>query len=167
MSHPDARLTPQSRLDLVLGVAGGWTQAEAARQFRVSRATAAKQLRRYRDEGRGGLRDRCSRPHRIAWDLGVAPSTAYAVLRRAGLHRRDRRHRVSREVVRYERERPGVRFEITSPSISPPAPRGGWRPCARRVTSMSPMLSVSVRAAALMAWSFRCANVSRDCLVRL
>ena len=133
MSHLNARLTRQARLDLVLGVAGGWTQAEAARRFRVSRATAAKWVRRYREEGEAGLRDRCSRPHRsprltpppvaagvlrlrrelgwgphrIAWDLGMAPSTAYAVLRRAGLHRRDRRRRVSREVVRYERERPG------------------------------------------------------------
>ena len=80
MSHPDARLTRQSRLDLVLGVAGGWTRAEAARQFRVSRATAAKQLRRYREEGRAGLRDRCSRPHRSP--RLTAPPVAAGVLRR-------------------------------------------------------------------------------------
>ena len=124
MSHPDARLTPQSRLDLVRGVAASWTQAEAARQFRVSRATAVKWVRRYREEGRDGLRDRCSRrcrssrltappvatgvlrlrrelgwePHRLGFGRGAL--TAYAVLRRAGLHRRDRMHRVSREVVR-------------------------------------------------------------------
>ena len=64
MSHLNARLTRQSRLDLVREVAGGWTQAEAARRFRVSRATAAKWVRRYREEGEAGLRDRCSRPHR-------------------------------------------------------------------------------------------------------
>ena len=29
MSHPDARLPPQSRRDLVREVAGGWTQAGA------------------------------------------------------------------------------------------------------------------------------------------
>ena len=75
MSHLNARLTRQSRLDLVLGVAAGWTQAEAARQFRVSRATAAKWVRRYRDEGRDGLRDRCSRPHRSP-RLTAAPVAA-------------------------------------------------------------------------------------------
>ena len=67
MSHPDARLTQQSRLALVLEVEGGWTRAGAARRFRVSRATAAKWVRRYRDGGRDGLRDRCSRPHPWAW----------------------------------------------------------------------------------------------------
>ena len=35
-------------------------------------------------------------PHRISWALGVARSTVYAVLRRFGLHRLDRLHRVSR-----------------------------------------------------------------------
>ena len=153
MSHPDARLTRQSRLDLVLGVAGGWTQAEAARQHRVSRATAAKWVRRYRDEGRADLRDRCSRPHRsprltpppvaadvlrlrrerdwgrrrIAWDLGVEPPAACAVLRRAGLHRRDRRRRVSREVVRYERERPGELLHLDVKKLGRIPPGGGKR----------------------------------------
>ena len=153
MSHLNARLTRQSRLDLVREVAGGWTQAEAARQFRVSRATAAKWVRRYREEGWAGLRDRCSRPHRsprltappvaagvlrlrrelgwgphrIAWDLGMAPSTACAVLRRAGLHRRDRMHRVSREVVRYERERPGELLHLDVKKLGRIPPGGGKR----------------------------------------
>ena len=153
MSHPDARLTPKARLDLVRGVAGGWTQAEAARQFRVSRATAAKWVRRYREEGRAGLRDRCSRPHRsprltappvaagvlrlrrelgwgrrrIAWDLGMAPPAACAVLRRAGLHRRDRRRRVSREVVRYEREHPGELLHLDVKKLGRIPPGGGKR----------------------------------------
>ena len=41
-------------------------------------------------------------PHRIQWALGVARSTVYAVLKRHGLHRLDRLHRVTREPVRYE-----------------------------------------------------------------
>ena len=41
-------------------------------------------------------------PHRIQWVLGVARSTVYAVLKRHGLHRLDRLHRVTREPVRYE-----------------------------------------------------------------
>ena len=57
MSHPNARLTPKARLDLVMEVEAGWTRAEAARRFRVSRATAAKWVRRYRGEGEAGLRD--------------------------------------------------------------------------------------------------------------
>ena len=153
MSHPNARLTPKARLGLVSEVAAGWSQAEAARRFRVSRATAAKWVRRYRDEGEAGLRDRCSRPrrspgltappqaaavcrlrrergwgpHRIAWALDMAPSTAYAVLRRAGLHRRDRLHRVSREVVRYERERPGELLHLDAEKLGRVPPGGGKR----------------------------------------
>ena len=46
-------------------------------------------------------------PHRIEWALGVARSTVYAVLRRHGLHRLDRLHRVTREPVRYEHPAPG------------------------------------------------------------
>ena len=150
MSHLNARLTPKARPGLVREVGAGWTQAEAARRFRVSRATATKCVRRYRDEGEAGLRDRCSRPrrspgvtapseaeavlglrrgrgwgpHRIAWALGMAPSTAYAVLRRAGLHRRDRMHRVSRDAVRYERGRPG---ELRPASPGPAAARRARR----------------------------------------
>ena len=122
MAHPNARLTPATRLELVLEVEAGWSQAEVARRFRVSRATVAKWWRRYREEGAAGLRDRSSAPrsnprrtaaaleqricavrrgqgfgpHRIAWALGIARSTAYAVLRRFGLNRLDRLHRVTR-----------------------------------------------------------------------
>jgi transposase len=98
---------------MVNQVLSGWTQAEVARQFRVSRATVSKWLSRYREGGRSGLLDRSSRPvrsprltskrvvraihslrrrrswgpHRIGWELGIARSTVYAVLRRAGISR--------------------------------------------------------------------------------
>ena len=62
MAHPNARLTPATRLELVLEVEAGWSQAEVARRFRVSRATVAKWWRRYREEGAAGLRDRSSAP---------------------------------------------------------------------------------------------------------
>jgi len=133
MSHPNARLTPATRLELVRQVAAGWPQAEVARQFRVSRATVAKWVRRYREGGEAGLLGRSSAPrrhprrtpsdvehricgvrrgqgfgpHRIAWALGLARSTVYAVLRRHGLNRLDRIHRVTREVTRYEHPHPG------------------------------------------------------------
>ena len=48
MAHPNARLTPATRLELVLEVEAGWSQAEVARRFRVSRATVSKWWRRYR-----------------------------------------------------------------------------------------------------------------------
>ena len=128
MAHRNARLTPLTRLELVREVAAGWPQAEVARRFRVSRHTVAKWLRRFREEGAAGLDDRRSAPrshprrtppelerricavrrtqgfgpHRIQWALVVARSTVYAVLKRHGLHRLDRLHRVTREPVRYE-----------------------------------------------------------------
>ena len=62
-----------------------------------------------------------------AWALAMAPSTAYAVLRRAGLHRRDRMHRVSREVVRYERDRPGELLHLDVKKLGRVPPGGGKR----------------------------------------
>ena len=133
MAHRNARLTPLTRLELVREVDAGWPQAEVARHFRVSRHTVAKWLGRFRAEGAAGLEDRSSAPrahprrtppelerricavrrtqgfgpHRIQWALGVARSTVYAVLRRRGLNRLDRLHRVTREPVRYEHDAPG------------------------------------------------------------
>ena len=58
MTHRNARLTPITRLELVQQVAAGWPHAEVARQFRVSRYTVAKWVRRYREAGAAGLADR-------------------------------------------------------------------------------------------------------------
>ncbi len=133
MVHGNARLTALTRRELVQQVAGGWPVAEVARQFRVSRSTAYKWVRRYCQGGRAALEDRPSRPHscprrtpaplesqicairrkegwgphRIAWALKVARSTVYAVLKRHGLSRLDHLHRVTRHPVRYERSAAG------------------------------------------------------------
>ena len=64
MTHRNARLTPVTRAELIGEVERGWPQAEVARQFRVSRATVAKWVRRCRREGLSGLQDRTSRPRR-------------------------------------------------------------------------------------------------------
>ena len=153
MAHPNARLTPATRLELVLEVEAGWSQAEVARRFRVSRATVAKWWRRYREEGAAGLRDRSSAPrsnprrtaaaleqricavrrsqgfgpHRIAWALGIARSTAYAVLRRCGLNRLDRLHRVSRRTLRYEHPAPGDLLHIDVKKLGRIPEGGGHR----------------------------------------
>ncbi len=133
MAHPNARLTPYGRLQIVRHHEDGYTQATIAGMMGVSRATVGKWLRRHAREGVGGLVDRSSRPlrlarglsadlvaaicrlrrerawgpHRIGYALGVARSTVYAVLRRAGLHRLSWLHRSTREVIRYERAAPG------------------------------------------------------------
>ena len=140
MTHRNARLTPVTRAELVERVTDGWPQDEVARLFRVSRATVAKWVRWFREGGQDALLDRSSRPlrsprqtgqlqetaicaarrsfawgpHRIGWRLGIARSTVYAVLRRAGLHRLAWLHRTTREIVRYEHARPGslVRLDI-------------------------------------------------------
>ena len=144
MTHRNARLTPMIRAELVEQVLSGWPQAEVARLFRVSRATVAKWVRRFREGGPDALHDRSSRPlrsprqtdqlqeaaicaarrmlawgpHRIGWRLGIARSTVHAVLRRAGLHRLAWLHRTTREVVRYEHARPGTTPRLAQPPLA-------------------------------------------------
>ena len=90
-----------------------WPACRAAEAMGVSRATAYKWLRRFRQEGSVGLEDRCSRPHyhprrlshtteeriiavrqhqrwgphRLSAVLHVPRSTVYAVLVRQGCSR--------------------------------------------------------------------------------
>ena len=154
MAHPNARLTPLTRWDLVQMVRGdGYTIAEAARRFNVSRATAGKWVRRYDEGGRAALMDRDSRPrssptqaapeiaarivtlrketglgpHRIAEQMDISPSTTYAVLRRAGLNRLDHLHRVTREIVRYEHAHPGDLLHLDVKKLGRIPPGGGKR----------------------------------------
>jgi transposase InsO family protein len=134
MSHPNAKLTEAGRLLLVGRLEAGYTQAEVAEMQGVSRSTVAKWAKRYREEGVAGLRDRTSRarrlphalgatvveaicslrrelgagPHRLAYELGIARSTVYGVLRRAGLAVLARLDRTTRSVIRYERDHPGA-----------------------------------------------------------
>jgi transposase InsO family protein len=134
MSHPNAKLTEAGRLLLVGRLEAGYTQAEVAEMQGVSRSTVAKWAKRYREEGVAGLRDRTSRarrlphalgetvveaicslrrelgagPHRLAYELGIARSTVYGVLRRAGLSVLARLDRTTRSVIRYERDHPGA-----------------------------------------------------------
>lgn len=133
MSHANAKLNEYGRLLLVRRLEEGWTQAEVAEAQGVSRSTVSKWWKRYREEGVCGLKDRSSAPrrlphalgetvvdaictlrrelgagpHRIAYELGMAASTVYGVLRRQGLSVLARLDRTTRAVIRYERERPG------------------------------------------------------------
>ena len=153
MAHRNARLTPVTRRELVREVEAGWPQAEVARRFRVSRPTVGKWVRRYQEAGTSGLEDRGSAPrrrprrtppelerricsvrrrqgfgpHRIGWALGVACSTVYAVLRRFGLNRLDRLHRVTRESVRYEHPAPGDLLHLDVKELARIPDGGGHR----------------------------------------
>ena len=64
--HQNARLTIHSREQLATRVMEqGCTLKLAAASFNVSAKTAAKWVRRYREQGLAGLRDRSSRPARL------------------------------------------------------------------------------------------------------
>ena len=158
MSHGRARMTPFGRLLLVNRIVEeGWTAAAAAESLGVSRATAHKWLRRFREEGLEGLEDRTSAPHsrpralprrdverilrarrrlkvgphRLGPELGHPRSTVYAVLRRHGLSRLDHLDRPTAVAVRYERERPGELVHIDVKKLGRVRPGGGWKMLGR------------------------------------
>src|ERR1700716_728971 len=111
--HYHARLVVHSREQLAKSVLeGGLSLKEPAASFKLSRQSAAKWVRRYRDQGVAGLNDRSSRPHRsprgtsqerimeiehlrrqrwtgvrIAHRLGLSQATGSRVLRRLKLNR--------------------------------------------------------------------------------
>ena len=62
--HANAPLTPLGRLRLCERIVEGRPAAHVADEMGVSRATAYKWWRRFRDEGLAGLQDRSSRPRR-------------------------------------------------------------------------------------------------------
>jgi transposase InsO family protein len=109
---------------------------EAAAAAGITDRTARRWLRRWREDGAGGLLDRSSAPHRIphktpparvaeivrlrrlrmtaagiAVALGMALSTVSAVLRRVGLGKRSRLE-PPEPANRYERRRPGELIHI-------------------------------------------------------
>jgi transposase InsO family protein len=133
--HRNAPLAETGRLRLARCVVeDGWPLRRAAERFQVSHTTAARWAARYRQAGAAGMGDRSSRPHaspsrtarrterrivklrvtrrlgpaRIAFRLGLAPSTVHAVLARYGCPRLAYLDRATGTPVRrYERSRPG------------------------------------------------------------
>jgi transposase InsO family protein len=129
--HKNASLTPRGRELLIQRIEQGESVAAASAAVGISERTAWKWLGRHRAEGREGLVDRSSRPHRspnqvrrtrerqivrlrkkrwtqaaIAEHLQMSMSTVGAVCRRWGVGRlRDLEPRPP--VVRYERENAG------------------------------------------------------------
>lgn len=154
MAHRRARLTPFGRLLLVNRILEeGWSVSAAAGSMGISRATAHKWVRRFRDEGPSGLHDRSSAPHRsphaltahevrrivkarrhlklgphrLGPELGHPRSTIYAVLRRQGLSRLSYLDRPTAIPVRYERERPGELVHIDVKKLARVPAGGGHR----------------------------------------
>ena len=137
--HQNARLTLVLRAELAkVVVEQGFTLKRAAARFNVSEKTAGKWVRRFREQGEAGLRDRSSRPrssprrtsgerteqvlalrrlryhvHRIAAALQLSPATVSRVLQRNGLNRL-RSLDPPPPAVRYEHRRPGdlIHFDI-------------------------------------------------------
>jgi len=152
--HANARLTPIGRLTLVMRVEGGRAVAPVADEMGVSRPTAYKWWRRWREEGELGLVDRSSRAHhcphqtsptieaqiaelrqtlklgpaRIGYRLGVAPSTVHRVLCPRGLNRLKWMDRpIGRVIRRYERERPGDLIHVDVKKLGRIPDGGGWK----------------------------------------
>ena len=130
MTHRNARTTVRVRIELCRMIDAGVPVARAAARCGTSRQTAYKWLERWR-AGDRELRDRSSRPCRmprltprevaqvvldaraatgfgpavLCGYLGIAASTIWKILRRAGVSRLPRQER--EPANRYERERPG------------------------------------------------------------
>ena len=130
--HKNAKLTPQSRADVVRRVLDeGQTPAAVATAVGVCARTVRKWVARYQAEGAAGLVDRSSRPRcsphavpgatvsrimalrRLRWTgaqiaaaVGVAPATVSRVLRRQGLARLEALDPAP-PVRRYEHPHPG------------------------------------------------------------
>lgn len=140
--HRNARLTPAGREELVRRVIEeGHPMRVVGREMGVSRRTVWKWVKRFRREGRAGLRDRSSRPHasprrlhsklirrierlrrrrwtglEIAGALDLAVSTVSLWLRRLGLGRlRDLEPKPV--VVRYQRQRPGELLHLDTKKL--------------------------------------------------
>ncbi|MFD9706414.1 IS481 family transposase [Lentzea sp. NPDC059081] len=135
MTHANAPLSELGRLRLARCVVEDeWPVRRAAERFQVSVSTAQRWAGRYRELGAAGMTDRSSRPltsprrtptrterriikvrlarrwgpARIAYLLGLVPSTVHRVLTRYGLARLSHVDRATGEPVRrYERATPG------------------------------------------------------------
>ncbi len=153
--HPNARLTPRHRRNMVAFVLDeGWTIEATADKFQVDAKTVRKWRDRFLAEGDAGLADRSSRPRRspnqtsprrrrqvirlrkrnrwgaahIGFEVGLAASTVQAILNREGIGRLDTGDRATAEPIRrYQRDRPGELIHVDIKKIAAIPDGGGWR----------------------------------------
>ncbi len=135
--HKNAPLTPRGRAELVRRVLEEQqTPRAVATALGVCVRTVRKWVKRYQAEGRSGLVDRSSRPHRsprrtpatveaqvaarrrqrstgahIAQETGLSKATVHRILRRLGLNRL-KSLEPAEPIRRYEREHPGELLHI-------------------------------------------------------
>jgi len=170
VAHANARLNLHGRRLLVSRVVeDGRPVAHVAKELGVSRQCAHRWVARFRIEGDAGLADRSSRPHRcprrtaaeveqlvldlrreerrgqdwIGPELGLAPRTVSAVLRRHHVPYLRECDPLTGEVirasrataVRYERDTPGDLVHIDVKKIGRIPDGGGWRALGRAATA--------------------------------
>jgi transposase InsO family protein len=147
--HGNARTCPKSRELLVERVVvQNWSVTAAAAAAGVSERTVWRWIKRFREEGAGGLVDRSSRPHRsparlsprkvaaisslrklrmtaaqIAETLRLALSTVSLWLKRIGLGKRSRLEPLE-PVNRYERRHPGELLHVDIKTLGRISARG-------------------------------------------
>jgi transposase InsO family protein len=159
MPHRNAPLTETGRLRLARCVVeDGWPVRRAAERFQVSHTTAVRWAARYRELGPAGMADRSCRPHRcpnqlplqterriiglrvsqrlgparIAWRLGLNPSTVHQVLRRYGCPRLAQLDRATAVPIRrYERDHPGELIHVDVKKLGNIPDGGGHRIAGR------------------------------------
>ena len=153
--HPNAVLTPRGRAKVFEAVEAGMTVAAACLGAGISRRCYYRWLPRWRAQGRDGLSDRASRPHRsprrisledeirviavrllLGWGpdriapiVGLPASTCHRILRRGGLvsGRKERE-----PVVRYEHEHPGDLIHLDTKKLGRIVDGPGHRATGRR-----------------------------------
>ena len=81
MSHGNARLTPAGRLIMVQRIGSGRAVAHVAAEMGISRTTAWRWWRRFREHGKEGLRDRSSVAHTHPHRTGPCEETRVRVMR--------------------------------------------------------------------------------------
>ena len=159
MSHRNAPLSELGRLRLARCVVEeGWPLRRAAERYQVSPTTAARWAHRYRQMGEAGMADRSSRPlrsprrtptrterriikvrvtrrwgpARIAFLLGLHPSTVHRVLSRYRLARLAWLDRATgRTVRRYEWAHPGDLAHVDIKKLGKIPDGGGWKAVGR------------------------------------
>lgn len=178
--HGNARLTLWGRQELVRRIDGGMSVAAAAESMNVSRQTAHKWWRRYRDEGLAGLADRSSRPRscphqtparverrivalrqsrklgpaRLAGIVGVPASTVHRVLVRRGMNRLRWMDRPTGRVIRrIETSRCGELVHIDVKKLARVPNGGGHKKLGRAVTKNRPGLGYTHIHTAIDAYS--------------
>ncbi|MEU2889155.1 leucine zipper domain-containing protein [Streptomyces albidoflavus] len=128
MSHRNARLTVHGRRLLVQRVQAGRPVAHVAAEMGISRVTAHKWVRRWREEGEAGLPAALRQQHRPR----RSPRTIPPRLQLPSLPHRTRRPTTDQPC----QQRSGsIQLALSAPArtpVTPPSPRPAVRPRSRR-----------------------------------